>query len=359
MPGEAIPPGKMLVMERCKGKNDGTPIGELVGRRTLPEAIHLLIHGTFPEARRAEEITNAFFLGATLPLPVVTPIPGEETARALARHLLADEAFAKRPVKEQSGYECRTTAFCIGRIFRAVGSILGTLHAWKDADPEEPFSHHLYRIFTGETRVREEEAGILEAIAVACIDHGVTPPSTQACMIAASVRAPYEVAVAQGIGCISDVHGGASGQAAEFFSRFRRQSRGSALKPFDLLEVMISDILHARKRVPGFGHRFHTTDPRSDALRRVAERTGIAAACVQASTFAPRILSRLTGNALPVNVDGTIGAIIADMGLRPTVATLAFILGRVAGLSAHYFEEVGSFPLMRRIAFDKAAYRKG
>jgi citrate synthase len=57
-----------------------------------------------------------------------------------------------------------------------------------------------------------------------------------------------------------------------------------------------------------------------------------------------------------MNVDGVIGAIVADMGLSPMVATLVFILGRVAGLSAHYFEEVNTFPPMRWIHFAEAVY---
>ena len=57
-----------------------------------------------------------------------------------------------------------------------------------------------------------------------------------------------------------------------------------------------------------------------------------------------------------MNVDGVIGAIVADMGLPSIVATLVFILGRVAGLSAHYFEEVNTFPPMRWIHFAEAVY---
>jgi len=35
---------------------------------------------------------------------------------------------------------------------------------------------------------------------------------------------------------------------------------------------------------------------------------------------------------------------------------VVFILGRVAGLSAHYFEEVNTFPAMRWINFAEAVY---
>jgi citrate synthase len=334
----------------------GRPIGDLVGRRTFPEVAHLLIQRAFPDAQRCREMKRLSFLGASLPLPCVTRFPGEHVAKTLAKHLLADEEIVKGPAGQADG-ECSKTAFCVGRVLRAVGSILGTGPASEHADPEEPFSHRLYRTFTGESRVREEQASMLEAIVVACIDHGVTPPSTQACILAASARAPYEVAVALGVGSISDLHGGASGRAAEFFVRFQEQKKRKALEPFQVLDLLIGEVLGQGKKIPGLGHRIHTADPRCEALWRVSEETGVAAECVQASRLAPQVFEGLHGRALPMNVDGLIGAIVADMGFRPIVATLAFILGRVAGLSAHYFEEVGSFPAMRWIDFDEAVYK--
>jgi citrate synthase len=60
---------------------------------------------------------------------------------------------------------------------------------------------------------------------------------------------------------------------------------------------------------------------------------------------------------LPINVDGVIGSIVADMDLDPTIAKVLFIYGRLAGLSAHYFEEVGSQPKMRQINFSEAIYK--
>jgi len=60
---------------------------------------------------------------------------------------------------------------------------------------------------------------------------------------------------------------------------------------------------------------------------------------------------------LPINVDGVIGAIVADMGLPVDLAKALFVYGRVAGLSAHYFEEIASQPQMRRINFADAVYK--
>ena len=60
---------------------------------------------------------------------------------------------------------------------------------------------------------------------------------------------------------------------------------------------------------------------------------------------------------LPINVDGVIGAIVADMGFHPDLAKALFIFGRVVGLSAHFFEETASQNQMRRINFGESAYK--
>jgi citrate synthase len=60
---------------------------------------------------------------------------------------------------------------------------------------------------------------------------------------------------------------------------------------------------------------------------------------------------------LPINVDGVIGAIVADMDLGPQAAKAIFLFGRIAGLATHYFEEVTTQPPMRRIDFAQALYQ--
>ena len=69
------------------------------------------------------------------------------------------------------------------------------------------------------------------------------------------------------------------------------------------------------------------------------------------------IFKQARGIDLPINVDGVIGAIIADVGLNPILAKAVFIFGRIAGMSAHYFEEIISQPQMRRINFSEAVYK--
>jgi citrate synthase len=89
----------------------------------------------------------------------------------------------------------------------------------------------------------------------------------------------------------------------------------------------------------------------------MAEESGAAGPCVAVSRIVEDMLREVRGLSLPINVDGVIGAIIADMGLAPALAKALFIIGRTMGLSAHYFEEVITQLPMRPIVFSEAVYR--
>jgi len=122
-------------------------------------------------------------------------------------------------------------------------------------------------------------------------------------------------------------------------------------------EQVIRARLAAGGRIEGLGHRLHTRDPRRDALWKLAEDCRLAGPCVAVSRVAEEAFEAVKGLSLPVNVDGAIGSIVADMGLAPAVAKAIFVFGRMAGLCAHYLEEVATQPPMRRIDFAQAVYK--
>ena len=163
--------------------------------------------------------------------------------------------------------------------------------------------------------------------------------------------------MAQGVGAITDVHGGAGEKAAEFFLQCAGLAANERLSLEDATRAVIRRYIREGRRVEGMGHRVHTRDPRRDVLWGLAEANGLAGPCVAVSRIAEDMLREVRGLSLPINVDGVIGAIVADMGLDPKLAKALFIIGRTMGLSAHYFEEVTSQPPMRPIVFSQAVYR--
>ena len=60
-------------------------------------------------------------------------------------------------------------------------------------------------------------------------------------------------------------------------------------------------------------------------------------------------LYKVTGKQLPINVDGAIAAIISDMNFDWKLGKGFFLIGRVAGLTAHTYEEQTMYKPMRKM----------
>jgi citrate synthase len=245
----------------------------------------------------------------------------------------------------------------LGRVGRYLAAILGNASAFDRLSEESSFTELMYVAITGGTTFDRKKAGLLEAMAVASVDHGVTPPSAQVAIISASTRADYAVSVASGVGAITDVHGGAGKKAALFYSECVSRSKRDGLDLEEATKAVVTEYVREGRRIEGLGHRIHTQDPRRDVLWKLSEVAGVAGDNVAVSKIVSRVFKQVRGMELPINVDGVIGAIVADMGLDPIIAKSLFIWGRVAGLSAHYFEEVLSQPEMRQINFSQAVYK--
>jgi succinyl-CoA synthetase alpha subunit len=335
----------------------GYRVQDLIERASLVEAAHLIIQGELPDAARAASLTRLAIEAALEPFPPVVRNPEEDLSKTLQKCLLNDETLAGFKPQGKLA-QAEKTVYALGRFTAYLAGLQGHVPALRAlARADGPLANAVCSAISGATSFDEKRARLLEAIIVASIDHGVTPPSAQATLIVSSVRASYEVAVAQGVGAITDVHGGAGEKAALFFGRAAALSAGQGLSHEEALRTVIHEYINHGKRIEGLGHRLHTQDPRRDVLWRLAEKTGLAGPCVAISKIAEEALREVRGLSLPINVDGVIGAVIADMGLDPRLAKALFIFGRIMGLSAHYFEEVASQPPMRTINFAQAVYK--
>lgn len=334
----------------------GFSLQEIIEHASLISASFLVIQGELPDDRTVKTLTGLAVNAAKKPGPTASRNPREDVSKTLEKYLLSDEELVSFHPEGKCA-QVEKTVFCLGRFTAYLAHILGHKSGLDGADASEPLSHLIYRIITGEEEIDPARSRMLEAMIVASLDHGVTPPSAQATLIASSVRAAYEIAVAHGVGAITDIHGGAGEKAAIFFRKCAELAEKGNLSIEEATRKIMSEYVRDGRRIEGMGHRLHTRDPRRDVLWNLAGSKGVAGTCVAISRIAGDILQEVRGLNLPINVDGVIGAIVADMGLDPKLAKILFIFGRLCGLSAHYFEEIMTQPPMRRINFAQAVYR--
>jgi citrate synthase len=195
---------------------------------------------------------------------------------------------------------------------------------------------------------------LMEAVLVASVDHGVTPPSTLAVRNAASTGAPLNACLASGALAVNRHHGGAVESCMQLLARgVAWMSSGQSAAA--AAATLVAEEKAAGRRLPGFGHRLHSDDPRSARLVALAREAGVAGAHVELAEAVVTALSD-AGKALPLNVDGAIAAVLADLAFPPDLANGFFILARTAGWMAHVAEEVGRERPMRRIEQGAASY---
>jgi len=184
------------------------------------------------------------------------------------------------------------------------------------------------------------EAELMNAILVSSVDHGASPPSVLGTRAVVSGGNSLNAAIAGGILVIGDWHGGAIEQAAKHLQKFGEKLDDTGSNAAEVAVEMSAWLKETKKRMPGFGHRIHTADPRTPRLFEIAEKHGYAGKHIQLCRALEKVLSEKLGRPLPINVDGAISAVISDMGFDWKLGKAFFIISRVPGLVAHAYEEM-------------------
>ena len=208
------------------------------------------------------------------------------------------------------------------------------------------FGQAVYLILRGELPA-EPVGRLMEAILVSSIDHGATPPSVLAARTVASTGAPLSASVAAGIMSINRHHGGAIENCARSLMEIAaRAEQGGSMD--DAAAAYLADLKASGQRMSGFGHRIHTDDPRTARMFELAEAAGVRGPVIDAAHAVARSFAA-SGKSLPINVDGAIAAILAQLGFDPAVMNGLFMMARVPGLVAHVTEEQTRMKPMRKI----------
>jgi citrate synthase len=212
------------------------------------------------------------------------------------------------------------------------------------------FGEAIYLLLVGE--VPSPGIGrLMEAMLVSFIDHGATPPSTLAARNTATTGAALRACVAAGVLGFGKYHGGDIESCMQFLDTGLEMVR-KGLSYRTAAERIVERCAETGEIPPGFGHRFHTRDPRAAKLFQMALELELEAEHIQMIRAVEMVLHDHPGpdgKTLPVNIDGAIAAVCGDVGLPPAIANALFIISRVPGIAAHADEERSRQHPMRQI----------
>ena len=132
------------------------------------------------------------------------------------------------------------------------------------------FPEMVYILLKGELPSKTH-AKMFEAVMVAFCDHGTTPPSTQSARLMASAGSPGNACIAVGILAFGENHAGAIENSMKILQEGVKLSETYQRSTAETAMFFVEEHKRKEKKIPGFGHRYHTEDPRARKLLKVAQ----------------------------------------------------------------------------------------
>lgn len=212
-----------------------------------------------------------------------------------------------------------------------------------------PFSHVVYLVLKGDLPT-ESQGRVMDAILVSSVDHGGSAPSALAARTVTSGGAPLTTGIAAGIMTINRHHGGAIEGCMRVLLEAVQRQREQGQDAATVARELMTEYRAQKKRVPGYGHRVHSNDPRTQRLFDIAEEEGIAGEYVAMGHAIRQAMHEIIGKDLPINVDGAIAAVLCELDFPPEMGNGLFAIARTVGLTAHVFDEIVNQRPMRRIS---------
>src|SRR5215213_1121400 len=314
----------------------GFPVEELAGRATFEETLYLLWNDTLPDAGQLARLKGDLAARRALP-EATTDLLGAAAGRVPAMDALR---MAAGTLGSPDGDD-RDDALRVVAAFPTIVAAYRRLSRGEDPvepDPELPHAaNYLYMLF-GEVP-SDERARALETYLVATSDHGMNA-STFAARVIVSTRSDFVSAVTGAVGALKGpLHGGAPGPALDMVFEIGKAERA---------EPYLREKLESGGRLMGFGHRiYEARDPRADVLAEAAGRLYAADAdrdlyrlAIAVERTAVRLLAEYKpGRNLYTNVEYYTALVLHGLGLPTELFTPTFTASRVAGWTAHCFEQ--------------------
>lgn len=187
------------------------------------------------------------------------------------------------------------------------------------------------------------QARLLEAAIVASVDHGPQAPSIAAARMAATCGVGINSAVATGVNMLGDTHGGAGQQCLAMLAEIIDVQTADSASVADTAASVVNVWRQRVGYVPGFGHRFHPTDPRRrpllDLVRNAVNTGAVSGAFLAAGLAVEQQLGKDRVRPVPMNIDGATAIVYGELGFSPEAARGLFVLARSVGILANALEE--------------------
>lgn len=329
----------------------GYEIPDLVEHATFEETAYLLWDAKLPNRQEVAQLKQQLGESAALPsyvLDLLKTLPSQTQPMDALRTAVSALA-ANDPDLENNTPEANRRKSI--RLTAQLPTIVTAFHRLRNKqspvtpDASLTVAGNFLYMLTGK-KPHDTLTRVMDAGLVLHAEHGMNA-STFAARVTAATLADIHAAITAACAALKGpLHGGANEAVMNLLLEV-----GKDLPPAeasDALEARIREMLAAKQKIPGFGHRvYRTFDPRAHFLRKLSRELGQAAGNTKWYEMSERIIpilqqakssSGATLNLNP-NVDFFSASAYYTMGVPIDLFTPIFAIARVAGWCAHVMEQ--------------------
>lgn len=377
------------VPDRGRLSYRGYSISDLVdhavveNRFGFEETAYLLMAGELPTAEQLKTFNDLIAAQRDLPdgftANYIMKPPTRDLMNAMSRAVLQLYAFDDEAENRSSEHEIDTAIMLLSRLPRIM---VLSYHVMRDKFfGDSMFIHHyvpgqstaetILSMLRPDRQFTDTEAKTLDIMLMLHAEHGGGNNSTFTCRAVTSADTDPYSAYAAAIGSLKGArHGGANNRTLRMTDDIKQHvaditDEGQVA---DYLRKIVRKEAYDRTGlIYGVGHAVYTlSDPRAELLHKYAERLVVGTEH-EAEFRLLEIIERLAPQLLAeagkskdicANVDLYSGCVYSTLGIPRELLTPMFASARMAGWSAHRFEEIVSGKRIMRPAFKKTGHAR-
>ena len=377
------------VPDRGRLSYRGYSISDLVdhavaeNRFGFEETAYLLMAGELPTAEQLKIFNDLIAAQRDLPdgftANYIMKPPTRDLMNAMSRAVLQLYAFDDEAENRSSEHEIDTAIMLLSRLPRIM---VLSYHVMRDKFfGDSMFIHHyipgqstaetILSMLRPDRQFTDTEAKTLDIMLMLHAEHGGGNNSTFTCRAVTSADTDPYSAYAAAIGSLKGArHGGANNRTLRMTDDIKQHvaditDEGQVA---DYLRKIVRKEAYDRTGlIYGMGHAVYTlSDPRAELLHKYAERLVVGTEH-EAEFRLLEIIERLAPQLLAeagkskdicANVDLYSGCVYSTLGVPRELLTPMFASARMAGWSAHRFEEIVSGKRIMRPAFKKTGHAR-
>ena len=324
----------------------GIDIHELAEHSTFEETTYLLWNGALPNGPALREFQSQLARSRSLDprvIDLMRSFPTSATPMEVLRTTVSALSFYDPDEKDNSHDANVRKAFNLTAQIAMIVAIYDRIRKQKEIVPPDLSLTHAGNflwMLNGE-KPSQTATRTLDIALILHADHELNA-STFAARVIAATLSDIHSAITGAIGALKGpLHGGANEGVMQLLLKIDKQGA----EPVEYVKNMLA----AKQKVPGFGHRVYKgEDPRATHLRKMSERLGKDAG--QPKWFEMSRAIELYINKekkLNANVDFYSASTYAILGIDIDLYTPIFALSRIAGWAAHVIEQLDDNRLIR------------